>query len=147
MVITILIITEIMIMIIKIILMVIIVIIIIMIMIMIQIMIMLMMLVVITHLYARQCTLAEWRIIAGHWVMTRRKRSMIGSNFLQLIHHILNLTVWLDYVALLYESIYILNQNSQCLSTFNVCLPVSLGCQPIMISAHNNIIKSDPRIL
>ena len=115
MVITILIITEMMIMII---LMVMIVMIIIMIMIMIKIMIMLMMLVVITHLYARQCTLVERKIIAGHWVMTRRKRSMIGSNFLQLINHILNLTAWLDYVALLYESIYILNQNSQCLSTF-----------------------------
>ena len=116
MVITILIITEMMIMII---LMVMIVMIIIMIMIIIiMIMIMLMMLVVITHLYARQCTLVERKIITGHWVMTRRKRSMIGSNFLQLIHHILNLTAWLDYVALLYESIYILNQNSQCLSTF-----------------------------
>ena len=54
--------------------------------------IMIMMAVVIKQLYVTQCNLGEPEIIAGHRSMTRRKRSMAESNFLQVIHYFLNPT-------------------------------------------------------
>ena len=50
--------------------------------------------------------------------VTRRKRSLIESNFLQLIYHFLNLTTKLDYVSLFHKNIHILNHNPHFLSTF-----------------------------
>ena len=55
-------------------------------------MIMIMMAVVIKQLYVTQCNLGEPEITAGHRSMTRRKRSMAESNFLQVIHYFLNPT-------------------------------------------------------
>ena len=65
---------------------------------------------VIKQQYARQYTLTELEITACHWSMTRQKRSLTGSYFLQLIHHILNLIIWLDYFLLFYGNIIILSQ-------------------------------------
>ena len=86
--------------------------------IMITIMIMLMMVVVIRQLYTRPCILAELEITAGHRLMTRRNRSIIGSNFLQLIYEVLHLTTCLHYVSLFYENTHILSQNLRFLSIF-----------------------------
>ena len=62
------------------------------IMMMIKTMIMIMVAVVIKQLYVTHCNLGELEITAGHRSMTRRKRSMTESNFLQLIHYFLNPT-------------------------------------------------------
>ena len=53
---------------------------------------MIMVAVVIKQLYVTHCNLGELEITAGHRSMTRRKRSMTESNFLQLIHYFLNPT-------------------------------------------------------
>ena len=81
-------------------------------------MILIMIAVVIRQLYATQCNLGELEITAGHQSMTRRKRSLIESNCLQLIYHFLNLTTKVDYVSLFHENIDILNHNPNFLSTF-----------------------------
>ena len=91
---------------------------IIIIMMMTKVMIKLMIIVVIRQQYAKQCILVELDITAGHRSMTGRKHSMTQLNFLQLIHHILRLTKWLDCVSLFYQVIHSFSQNLHFLSTF-----------------------------
>ena len=81
-------------------------------------MLMIMITVVIRQLYAIQCNFGELQITPGHQSMTRGKRSMTESNFLQLIHCFVNPTTKLDYVSLFHENIHILSQNPHCLSMF-----------------------------
>ena len=88
---------------------------------MIKTMVMIMIAVMIRKLYATQCNLGELEKTTGHWSMTRRKCSMIESNFLQLIHLFLNPTANVDYVSLVHENIHIPSQNLHCLSAFKYC--------------------------
>ena len=84
-------------------------------------MVMIMIAVMIRQLYAIQCNLGELEITAGRRLMTRRKCSMIESNFLQLIHLFLNPTANVDYVSLVHENIHIPSQNLHCISAFKYC--------------------------
>ena len=61
---------------------------------------------------------AALEITDSHQSMTWWKRSMTGSNFLQPINHILNLTTRFDNVSLFYENIHISSQKPHRLSTF-----------------------------
>ena len=81
------------------------------IMMMIRTMLMIMIAVVIRQLHATQYNFGELQITPGHWSMTRGKRSMTESNFLQLIHYYVNPTTKSDYVSLFHENIHTLSQN------------------------------------
>ena len=87
-------------------------------MMMIRTMLMIMIAMVTRQLYATQCNFGELQITPGHWSMTRGKRSMTESNFLQLIHYYVNPTTKLDYVSLFHENIHILSQNPHRLYMF-----------------------------